>query len=331
MTAAQPWGSDAGPVLAGRPPDRRRRLAGPIVVAVLVAVALGVATGQVWRLVAPRVPIVKLEQGYAYAEGQPEQVVAADGWFGLVGLIAGVLAAVMAWRVLRHRRGVVVLTALVLGSLVGGWLGWWLGVGLETASFEARAAAAPVGATLDAPLSLRATGVDRNHPWPVELSGWQVTPKATGVMVAQALAAAFTYTVLAAFATDPELRPDPPELSDEGFDEPGQPIDPWAGVGPGDHHEAGTVAPGAVATGTVKTGADETGPVATGAVNHGDGEAADPGAAPPRDGVRPVDPASPERAGDHDAVRPAAAPAPDASLSSAPGAPADPKAAPESP
>jgi len=328
VNAAQPWGSDARPVLTGRPPDRRRRLNGPVVVVVLAAVALGVATGQVWRLVAPRVPIVKLERGFAYAEGQPEQPVAADGWFGLLGLIAGVLAAVMAWRVLRHRRGVVVLSALVLGSLVGGWLGWWLGVGLETASFEARAAAAPGGATLDAPLSLRATGVDREHPWPFELNGWHVTPKATGVMVAQALAAAFTYTVLAAFATDPELRPNPPEPSDDGFGEPGPPTDPWAAVRPTDHDDLGAVNRDDL--GAVNR--DDLGAVNRddlGAVDRDDVRAVDRGAVPPRDGVRPVDPASSGRAVDHDAVRPAGPPG--APLSSAPGAPADPKAAPESP
>src|SRR5690606_37325820 len=112
-------------------------------------------------------------------------------WFGLLGLIAGVLVAVLAWRLLRHRRGVVVLAALVLGSLVGGWFGWWLGVRLESAAFEARAAATPVGDRLDAPLSLRMTDLSREHPWPVEVNGDGITERVTGVIVAQALAAAF--------------------------------------------------------------------------------------------------------------------------------------------
>ena len=237
MNAAQPGDSDAGPAPTPGPPDRprpggRRRLGTVVVVAGLIAVALGVAAGQVWRLVAPRVPIVKLERGFAYADGQPEQAVAADGWFGLLGIVAGVLAAVMAWQVLRHRRGVAVLTALVVGSLLGGWFGWWLGARLESAAFEARAAATPVGATLDAPLSLRVTNVDREHPWPVGIRDQRVTPNTTGVIVAQALAAAFTYTVLAAFAVDPDLRPNPPELSDEQLGQPGPAVDPPGLAGP---------------------------------------------------------------------------------------------------
>jgi hypothetical protein len=131
--------------------------------------------------------------------------VAADGWFALLGVVAGVLVATLAWLLLRHRRGVTVLIPLVLGSLIGAWLGWRLGIRLDTADFEALATSAPVGTRLDAPLSLRITDLDRDQWW---------LPKVTGVIVSQALAAAVTYTTLAGFASDPDLRVDPPEPED---------------------------------------------------------------------------------------------------------------------
>jgi hypothetical protein len=208
-------------------------------VAALGAVALGVAAGQVWRLVAPRTPWIRVENGYIYVPGeQPVQEMAADGWFGLLGLIAGVLAAVMAWWLLRHQRGAVVLAVLVLGSLVGGWLGWWLAARLEWASFEARAAATPVGDRLDGPLSLNVTGLERLDPWPLHYDEG-ITVQVTGVIVAQALAVAFTYTVLAGFAADPDLRPNPAAPSvDDGLAAPGPRLSSAPG-GPADP----TVAP----------------------------------------------------------------------------------------
>jgi hypothetical protein len=190
-----------------------RRRPGPLPVGLigLVAAVLAVDVALLWLLVAPRVPILKVEQGFLYADAQPEQAVAADGWFAILGVVAGLLAATAAWFVLRRHRGVSVLVAIVLGSLVGAWLGWRLGVRLERAYFEALAASAPVGTLLDAPLSLRITDLDRDQWWP---------PKATGVIVAQALAAAFAYTTLAGFASDPDLRVHPP--APEDFRDPGQ-------------------------------------------------------------------------------------------------------------
>ena len=200
-------------------------------VVALAAGVVGVGVGLLWRVVAPRVPIIKIEQGFVYADAQPEQAVAADGWFGGLGLAAGVLAAVAVWYLLRHRRGTVVMVSLVLGSLAGAWLGWWLGIRLEMEAFEALAASTPIGGRLDAPLSLGVTDLDREHLWP---------PKITGVIVAQALGAAVAYTTLAGFATDPELRANPPRPEDVGdaYPEPiwpplaPPPTDPWGQPGP---------------------------------------------------------------------------------------------------
>ena len=341
MNATDPWGSAASGVPAGKPRGKGR-LGPSFAVAGLAAVVVGVAVGQVWRLVAPHVPIIKLERGFAYAEGQPEQAVAADGWFGLLGVIAGVLLAIMAWRVLRYRRGAVVLAVLVLGSLVGGWLGWWLGVRLEMAAFETRAAATAVGERLDAPLSLRITDLSREHPWPVEINSDGITERTTGVIVAQALAVAFTYTVLAGFAANPDLRPNPPKSSSAtGSAGPlprAHPFTPAFGAEPGATAVPAGVRldarpdavrldfgwPDPVQPDPVQPDPVQPDPVRSDPVRS---DAARPDAVHPR-AVRP-DPARPDTG--PLAGRPADLAVPDSRLSSAPGAPADPKGAPESP
>jgi hypothetical protein len=233
----QSWES-AGPVLTSETVGQRRPALVPAAVAGLAAAVLGVGAGLLWRVVAPHVAIVKVEQGFLYADAQPEQAVAADGWFALLGLVAGVLVALVAWFVLRRRRGVAVLVGLVLGSLVGAWLGWWLGVQLETAHFEALAAATPIGSQLDAPLSVQVTNLNPDQLSP--FGSERPWIKVTGVIVAQALGAAFVYTTLAAFATDPRLRVDtrtPESIGAAwGFptapDQPGPAASPWLSSGP---------------------------------------------------------------------------------------------------
>jgi hypothetical protein len=164
----------------------------------VVASLVGLGVGLLWLAVAPRVEIVRVEQGFVYADSEPEQAVAADGWFALLGLAAGLVIAVIAWSVLRRHRGLFLLVAMVLGSLVGAWLGWWFAVWLDADAFRALAASAQVGDHLGAPLSLGMTGLDHDRLWP---------PKVTGVVLAQPLMVAIAYTTIAGFSSDPQLRP----------------------------------------------------------------------------------------------------------------------------
>ena len=164
----------------------------------LVVAAAGLGIGVLWLQVAPRIGIIKVAQGFIYAEAEPEEAIAADGVFGLLGAGVGILVALLAWMLLRRYRGVAVLIGLVVGSLAGAWLAWWLGVRLGMAQFEAVRDTAPIGARVEAPLALRLTDLDRHAYWP---------PKLTGVVAAQALVAVATYTILAGFSIHPGLRP----------------------------------------------------------------------------------------------------------------------------
>ncbi len=215
MTADQPrWGPDRigierppgdseRPVrleVFGPEPESRRgqaRHAVVLLATVLVIGVLGIGAGWLWSVVAPRVPIIKADSGYLYADAEPEQAIAADGWFLIIGVVLGVLIGVTAWVVLRHYRGVSVLASLIVGSLIGAWVAWWVGYRIGREQFLAATAHAPIGSHLKAPLELGMTNMDPHRWW---------FPGLTGVIVSQALAAAVAYTVPAGFSAYENLR-----------------------------------------------------------------------------------------------------------------------------
>ncbi|HEY7222384.1 MAG TPA: hypothetical protein VH561_02040 [Micromonosporaceae bacterium] len=224
-------------VPAPRSGPHHRAAIGVAGIVLVVISVLGLGLGEFWRVVTPRIQIIRVDQGFVYADAEPEQAIAADGWFLFLGLGAGLLLGVLAWIVLRRYRGVAMLVGLVLGSLIGAWLAWWLGVRIDQTHFEALARTVPVGSHLDAPLSLRITGLDRTHLWP---------PKLTGVVLAQPLSAAIAYTTLAGFSSDSGLRPMSARVGEEpgapqtlgppyeGQLHPGASSDPGGSAGPAD-------------------------------------------------------------------------------------------------
>jgi hypothetical protein len=99
--------------------------------------------------------------------------------------------------VLRRYRGVMVLVALAVGSLVTAALALWMGHKIGAAEFAAIRDAAAVGDRIEAPLTLRITNMDAER--------WG-RPKPTGVAAVQALVAVFAYTCLAGFSSHADLR-----------------------------------------------------------------------------------------------------------------------------
>jgi len=192
-----------------------KRVLTPVLVTLVVA-ASGFALGWLWNALSPRVALFKVEGGFVYAEAEPEQALAADGWFLILGAAAGVLFAALAWT-LRVHRGPVMLLALTVGSLGAAWIAWWFGIHIGLAELNAARDAAPIGARVQAPIGLRITDLDRH-------SAWQ--PLLTGVVAVQALAAAFCYTAFAGFSRYPSLRGHDPT--------PEWPVYPW-GQTEGDH------------------------------------------------------------------------------------------------
>jgi hypothetical protein len=123
--------------------------------AVLAVLALaGFPVGLLWWWLAPRADFRITADG-PVAVGQPSDELLAgdDVVFALLVAGVGVLAGVLAWSLLRRRRGVATLVAIGLGSAACAGIGWQLGELLGPAPTHAQLAA--VGATVTTGLSLR--------------------------------------------------------------------------------------------------------------------------------------------------------------------------------
>ncbi|SIQ40249.1 DUF2567 domain-containing protein [Micromonospora avicenniae] len=195
-TSARP-AAESDPVAVTDTP--RRAWAGAVGAGLALAV-LGAPLGLLWAAVAPGTPVIKATLGAVYAEPQPEQPIAADGWFSLLGLGFGVLAALALWFVLRRRRGPVGLASAVLGAFAAAVVAWQVGRRIGLAEFDRLLATAPEGQAFSKPADLRAGGID----W---LFG--VLPVPHGNLLLPAFGAAVTYTLLAGWSRWPSLRPEP--------------------------------------------------------------------------------------------------------------------------
>jgi hypothetical protein len=196
--AAEPEPAALPDLAAGRVPApvRTSRVAVLQVATTVAVVALGLPLGLLWAVVAPDVPVRVTDGGLSFTDAQPPQVVAGDGWFALLSVPFGILAAVGVWRWGRHVRGVGALIAVAVGMFGAGVLAWWVGRQLGLAGYEAALSQVAPGTVLERPRDLRV----------VQASWWP--PMVTGVPMIPALAAAVTYTLLAAWSRFPDLRPD---------------------------------------------------------------------------------------------------------------------------
>ncbi|ROP29189.1 DUF2567 domain-containing protein [Couchioplanes caeruleus] len=132
-----PYGPE--PELAGwapPPPSRRpwRRTVGVAVLITSVMTVIGAPLGLLWSWLAPAVPVVNAGQnGIVVSDPSPEEYIAADGWFTIIGFSFGLLAAIVAWLVLRRDRGPGVLLGVTFGGLASALAMWGTGrlVGLS--------------------------------------------------------------------------------------------------------------------------------------------------------------------------------------------------------
>ncbi|MCW3839365.1 DUF2567 domain-containing protein [Micromonospora yasonensis] len=200
-------------------PARRLRAVGIGLGVALLVSLLGAPLGLLWATVAPGTPVLKTAQGAIYATPEPEQPIAADGWFSLLGLGFGVLVAIGLWLLLRRRRGPLGLVAGALGGVGAAVVAWQVGRRIGLGTYHRLLATAPNGTAFTKPADLRAGGID----W------YALLPVPHGNLLLPAFGAAVTYTLLAGWSRWPSLRPEP--QPDGGWPGPG--VDGWPPAGPG--------------------------------------------------------------------------------------------------
>ncbi|QSB04244.1 hypothetical protein [Natronoglycomyces albus] len=203
------------------PPDAARKtLAADTRAAALLAVVLGffgLPLAVLWQALTPRVEIVRTERSWAPTELDPAGFVLADLNFAAIGLIAGIIAAILVWNALRARRGPIILFGLVVGSLACQIVAWRFGSRHWEAFWDAVHAGEP-GWTFMRPAQVRMADIDLYQAWSA-LSGGDFALMTDhlqlGVLATMALAAAFTYAMCAGWSRGYYLRERPSDFFQE--------------------------------------------------------------------------------------------------------------------
>ena len=119
--------------------------------------AVGVLLGLVWWLVTPLARLEKRADGVFGVGRQAETAVAADGWFAVCGLVAGVVVALVAAFLVRER--LAALVGLAAGGVLGSVVAWRVGALLGPGPLQETAEILKVGQRFDGPLTISALGV----------------------------------------------------------------------------------------------------------------------------------------------------------------------------
>ncbi len=162
-----------------------RRSVAVALLTALVVFLLGGPLGLLWAWLAPQVPVIETgRNGVVVNDPSPEEFIAADGWFTLLGLGFGILVAVTAWLVLRRDRGPFLLLGVVAGALGAGYFAApWAGETIGRDAYERWQQTAAAGATYLAPPEVHSIGP----------------------MLVPAFVAAVALTLMAGWSNDPDL------------------------------------------------------------------------------------------------------------------------------
>ena len=249
-TGAAETGAAVGRAYVPAPPFpheplvRTRELLLSLGVAVVVALA-GFPVGWLWSAVAPRTPVQMISDGAVLSQPEQEQMIADEGWYLFLTVLAGVLAAGLVWAFLRRYRGVPMVLGLAVGGVVSGSLAAWFGHHIGYAHFRELALHAPVGTSFLAPVNLRVRQVGWWHGF---------LPYARGDVLAMAIAALVVYLLLAGFSAYPSLRgPDPTPVFNlaapgNGYPGPGYPGSSPSGAQSGTTYPSGASPGGPVSS-----------------------------------------------------------------------------------
>lgn len=157
-----------GPGPAKAPVDWWAKSKGDVIVGAVTAAAClvaAVAVGIIWHAVAPEIPkIIVNHNDYLRPSAQPESEIARDGWFAIIGVIAGLLLAGLAfWR--GGKYGIGVAVGLGLGGLLGAYVAYKIGAALGPEYFADHYIKREGRIEYDEPLRIQAKGV--LYLWPM--------------------------------------------------------------------------------------------------------------------------------------------------------------------
>jgi hypothetical protein len=135
---------------------RKEVLVGLVVVAVMALI--GVLGALIWAWAAPKVNYQINDSGQvAVLSTEPEQAIAGDAWFAIIGVVIGLVVGFRVWwHTKGHEPGAA--GGLLVGGLVGSFVMLGLGTFIRSGNLEV-AASGGSGTKLHAALTVHATGV----------------------------------------------------------------------------------------------------------------------------------------------------------------------------
>lgn len=131
---------------------------GALLLVLGVLIVAGGLAGVLWHLIAPRTEYVFRDGIGYFTEPVPTAPIAADGWFAVIALAAGVLSGSLAQGFL-HKRIVGAVIGLGIGTVFASLIAWQVGHWFGTAEFEQAVESVRDGTKLLAPLDVRAKGI----------------------------------------------------------------------------------------------------------------------------------------------------------------------------
>jgi hypothetical protein len=145
-----------------------RRDVGDVLVLVGALVLAAVPLGWLWALLAPPVPLIAAGRGFALADPEGDQAVAADMFFALVTGVAGAASGVLT-HLLHTPRQLARGPALAAGGAVASLATWLVGWSAGPRDLPPDPARLAPGTRLSGPLEIGAHGV--LLAWPIAAVG----------------------------------------------------------------------------------------------------------------------------------------------------------------
>ncbi len=136
-----------------------RRVVTACLAAAASTVLLGAAAGLVWSALAPRPQLIMTGPGgAAVINVETTAFIAADGWYGLIGLIGGAAAGLLGYWLAVRRHGPAGMATVLVSAVGAGVVAMWIGQQIGLAHYRHLLATLPAGAHLQDALMLGSRG-----------------------------------------------------------------------------------------------------------------------------------------------------------------------------